>query len=92
VREVEHLINSIVMLDEGNIIFQQSIDKIMQHLTFTFQNEPPANVLYAEKSFNGYRVVTPKQEEFESEVDIEMLFNAVLANREKITSLFSGDK
>jgi ABC-2 type transport system ATP-binding protein len=89
VREVEHLINSIVVLDEGNIIFQQSIDEIMQGLTFTFETESSADALYAEKSFNGYKVVIPKQEEFESEVDIEMLFNTVLANREKIAKLFS---
>lgn len=90
VREIEHLIDPIIILDNGKIIFNRKISDISRHLMFTTQPNLPENqeILYSEKTFNGYRVLTTNKSgvEYESEIDIEMLFNAVLTNQGKISN------
>jgi ABC-2 type transport system ATP-binding protein len=92
VREVEHLIDPIVIIDEGKIVFNHKMSDITKHLAVTTESQLPAamqKVLYSEKTFNGYKILTANQfgPEYESEVDLEMLFNAVLLDSEKINSI-----
>ncbi len=47
-----------------------------------------AGTLYYEKTPGGYVVVTEKTDEEEAQVDLELLFNAVISNKEKINSIF----
>lgn len=95
VREVEHLIDPIIILNDGKVVFNHNMNEIIRHFIFTTQsNQPdPQEVLYSEKTFNGYRVlaVNKSDAEYESEVDIEMLFNAVLLDSEKINSMCGED-
>ena len=41
VRDVENLIDSVVVLDQGKIIFDHSISGVAQHLSFEAQSSPP---------------------------------------------------
>jgi len=59
VRDIGNLIDPIVILDEGNIIFDQSIDAISRKLAVNFQKDEPDSqaVLYSEKTLGGYVVI-----------------------------------
>lgn len=94
VRDVEHLIDPIVILHQGKIILNQSVAVINKCLDFSVQTQQPdeTEVFYYEKSFNGYSFVAANKNTYESELDIEMLFKAVLANSEKINALIGGDQ
>lgn len=90
VRDMANLIDPIIILDNGKVIFQQSLEDIAQHLYFSRQNELPQNasdIIYAERILGGYLTVTANNNNVESVVDLEVLFNAVIANCGKINAL-----
>jgi ABC-2 type transport system ATP-binding protein len=77
VKDVENLIDKIIILDEGRIIFQQTIAEISEKVNFVFSTSDDVNgSIYSEAIPGGYRSVTANGSS-ETEVDIELLFNAV---------------
>ncbi len=93
VRDMENLIDPVIILDAGEIIFQHNLQEVAEHVTVQLQTaEPdPDTVLYSEKVLGGYAVMTPNKNGSESRIDLEILFNAVIRNRAKITALFSQE-
>ncbi|OGT31559.1 MAG: ABC transporter ATP-binding protein [Gammaproteobacteria bacterium RIFCSPHIGHO2_12_FULL_35_23] len=91
VHDVENIIDYTIILEEGKIIFQQSLLTIAKYLAFKISPMPPdpANCFYYEKHLNGYTSVMINQDHQETEIDLEILFNAVLANRNKLQQLFN---
>ena len=84
VRDVENLIDRVLMLESGRFIMQKSIYDISSKLQFTTTASPNGdNILYREVVPGGYKVITP-QTEGNSSVDIELLFNAISNGTEKI--------
>jgi ABC-2 type transport system ATP-binding protein len=92
VRDLQNLLDSIVILDNGKIIFNQTINAVTEKLQFTGQQNLPdtSDVIYAEKILGGYMTLKPKTNDaaHASEADLEILFNAVTNHPEKIQSLF----
>jgi len=81
VKDVENLIDKIIILDNGKVIFQQTIEEISNKVCFT--NETSADVdgaIYSEAVPGGYRVMIPK-DETETEIDIGLLFNAIIKGK-----------
>ena len=84
VRDVENLIDTVLMLEEGRFIMQKSIYDISAKLHFaTTPSAEGENILYRETVPGGYKVITP-QTEGNSSVDIELLFNAISNGAEKM--------
>jgi ABC-2 type transport system ATP-binding protein len=83
VHDVQNLINDIILLDRGKIIFNHNTLKLSQRLTFTRQSVEPrlSECLYYEKQLGGYAVINENRGQQETEIDLEVLFNAILANR-----------
>jgi ABC-2 type transport system ATP-binding protein len=92
VRDMENLIDPIIILDGGRIIFQQPVENAAARLMTRIEREEPADdgVLYAEKTLGGWVVVRAKTEGEETSIDLETLFNAVTTGKDKIQSLFAG--
>ncbi len=77
VKDVENLIDNIIVLDNGAVIFQQTIQEIAQKVCFVSgSSEERKEAIYSEAVPGGYRMMIPCGQE-ETEVDIELLFNAV---------------
>lgn len=90
VRDMETLIDPIIILDEGKIIFQQTMEQISQKISITRQNEmPDGTVLYIEKHFGGYTVIKENTNQEESKINLEILFNALMSNKEQLTQIFN---
>lgn len=84
VRDVENLIDRVLMLEQGKFIMQKNIFEISSRLHFaTTASAGGDNVLYREMVPGGYKVITP-QSGTDSPVDIELLFNAISNNSEKM--------
>lgn len=80
VKDIETIIDKIMVLHEGKMIFNQSVFDISQQ--WQFKNvasllgiEPP---IYKEKYAGGYKIITQATTTEETEIDIELLFNALI--------------
>ncbi|MBN8651946.1 MAG: ABC transporter ATP-binding protein [Cytophagales bacterium] len=84
VRDVENLIDRVLMLEQGKFIMQKNLHEIAAKLHFATTSTPHGeNVLYHEMVPGGYKVITP-QKDGSSSVDIELLFNAISNGTEKM--------
>lgn len=92
VRDMANLMDPIIILDAGKIIFQNSLEAIAQKLHFDvkFSQSEPEGVLYAERVPGGYMVVTKNDDGEETEIDIEVFFNAMMANKTGLLSLLNN--
>jgi len=92
VRDMENLIDPIIILDEGKVIFCQDYEHISRKLCISKQSEIPdeRDVLYYESSLGGYTVVKENKGNKESRLNLEILFNAIVSNKQKIIEIFKS--
>ncbi|MEL6592803.1 MAG: ATP-binding cassette domain-containing protein, partial [Bacteroidota bacterium] len=92
VRDLGNLMDPIIILDQGKILFHQSQEAIAQRLSFELyqQAKEPEGVLHAERVPGGYMVMNENQYGEETVVDIELLFNAIVTEPERIKALFTS--
>ncbi len=90
VKDIEGIIDTVVVLDKGKIIFNQSLEKISDNLCFkTLKNIDDENILYAEKGITGYATIVKNTGKEASHINMELLFNAIISKDSKVTSLFN---
>ncbi|QIL39676.1 ABC transporter ATP-binding protein [Pedobacter sp. HDW13] len=89
VRDLDNLIDTIIMLDENDVALKASVEEITTKLTFKKVKELDESIFYAEPSLSGYNAVMPNYHHEESKLDMELLFNAILAEKTKFKPLFS---
>ncbi|HMS28557.1 MAG TPA: ABC transporter ATP-binding protein [Saprospiraceae bacterium] len=89
VRDMNLLIDPILIVENGRVIFHYSIEQIGRALHFAqhFSMQVPQDVIYAERIAGGYLTISENTQGQDSDVDIEILFNAVQSHRERIVSL-----
>ncbi len=89
-RDLENLIDPVVILDEGQIIFNHFLEEISNRLCIRLQPDPPGpdEVFYSEKTMEGYLVVAENTEHEEARLDLELLFNTVIQSRERLSEAF----
>ena len=76
VSDVENILDHFIILTDKENAFSASSSEITERYTFGTSSSAEG-ALYAEKSAGGYKVIMPNEGE-ESEIDITMLFNAVI--------------
>lgn len=89
VRDLDNLIDTVIMLDENKVALKASVDEITDKLCFKRVKELDETVIYAEPSLAGYNAVLPNYHQEDSKLDIELLFNAVLAEKNKLKPIFN---
>jgi ABC-2 type transport system ATP-binding protein len=91
VRDLDNLIDSIVIIDEHKIIFRQDLEEVSNRLSFKTVNslEEAGEVLFADSSLRGHTVVTPNLAGIPGRVDMELLFNTVLEQPARIAQIFN---
>jgi len=91
IRDLDNLIDSIIILEDSKILIQHSLEVVAERLCFaTLPNvEYDSRVLYSEPSLWGYNAVFENSDQEESRVDLEQLFNAVMENPSRIQSIFA---
>ena len=88
VKDVENLIDPIVILSNSGVLLDASVERIQQKLFFEYGGEKRDDALYSEMQPGGWLNVIPNQSGEESQLNIEALFNAVLRNKNTIKELF----
>ncbi len=89
VRDLDNLIDTVIMLDESSVALKASIEEITNKLCFKRIKELDETVIYAEPSLSGFNAVMPNFHNEDSKLDIELLFNAVLAEKHKLKPIFN---
>lgn len=89
VRDLDNLIDTVIMLDESSIALKASVEEITNKLCFKRVKELDETIIYSEPSLAGYNAVMPNYHNEDSKLDIELLFNAVLAEKNKLKPIFN---
>lgn len=91
VHDLENLIDAIVILNQGKIIFHQQLDSIAQRLLVSLEHRKPEDALYYEQVLGGYAVMRENHGQDESKIDLELLFNAVTTKQAPISQIFKQE-
>ncbi|MEG1615817.1 MAG: ABC transporter ATP-binding protein [Bacteroidales bacterium] len=92
VRDLENLIDSVVIIDNEGMLLNQSVNEIEKQLAFKVL-APGDRPLFVESSVRGNWGVIPRIDSddlAEGNIDMELLFNAVNENKEQIKELFKN--
>lgn len=88
VRDLENIIDPIIILDSQDVLLNASLEEISQKLYFDYGNIIDPGALYSEQLPGGFIQVAPNASGEESKVNIEALFNTVYRHKELIKELF----
>lgn len=91
VRDLENVIDPIIILDRQDVLLNASLDRISGRLFFDYGTALHPESLYSEQLPGGFIQVYPNVTGEESKVNVEALFNAVHKNKELIKSLFENE-
>ena len=89
VKDVENLIDPIIILDHDEVLLKASFYDITSKLYFDYGTEKDDTALYSELMPGGYVNVIRNPEGLDSMISIEVLFNTVMKNKETIKQIFS---
>ena len=90
VRDLENIIDPIIILDRQDVLLNASLDEISSKLYFDYGNTIHPESLYSEQLPGGFIQVYANAEGIESKVNIEALFNAVHRNKALIKAMFQA--
>ena len=88
-RDLEAIIDPIIILDRRDVLLNASLDEIAQKLYFDYTSEADPAALYQEMVPGGNIQVLRNTTGAESKVNIEALFNAVLLHKNEIKEMFN---
>ena len=88
VADVESLLDNIVILDTEGVALAATTTEICAKLKFGRANEGDS-VLYKEMTIAGEMAVMENRDDEDTQLNIELLFNAVTADRVAINNLFN---
>ena len=91
VRDLENVIDPIIILDKQQVLLNASIQEISEKLFFDYSSEANPAALYREVTPGGCIQVLPNVTKEESKVNIEALFNTVHQHKEMIQHIFTRE-
>lgn len=90
VRDLENIIDPIMILDRQDVLLNASVEEITSKLYFDYGTQLHPESLYSEQLPGGFIQVRPNTTGEDSKINIEALFNAVHKNKELIKGMFSN--
>lgn len=85
VKDLENLIDSILILNHQQIVLNKSNEELSNVLNFgTIESTELSNALYHEESFKGVQGITINKYEAISRPDLELLFNGVVSDNQEL--------
>ena len=96
VRDVDSLIDPIVILHEGTVLFNQTLAQVTSQIRISHSTTRPdrnaEELLYSEPTVGGFSAVWKDENAADGQVDLEVLFKAVIASPEIFSSLFEAGR
>ena len=91
VKDLESMIDPIIILDRKDVLLNASVEKINTKLFFDYGSTLRGDALYAEQLPGGFIQVCPDTTGEDSKINIEARFNAVHNNKELIKAIFNNE-
>ena len=91
VRDIDKLLDHIIVMFNHKLLLNESISEISRRLAFVESNDAELveKALYCQSSVAGKSLVLPNDNDDDSEVNLETLFNLAIEKPEVITQLFN---
>ena len=91
VRDIDSLLDHVLIMDGSKLLLNESVSSICEKLYFAEQgiNEPTEGALYVQPSVQGNSVILPNEYGEDAKLNLEVLFNAMLAERERMQQMFN---
>lgn len=91
VRDLDSLIDTLLVLHECDIVVNQLMDEVAEKLTFgTYPATEGLFVLYEEESIRGKNAILKNTTGKYSKVDLELLFNAIINGNGPVLELLKA--
>ena len=90
VRDLENIIDPIIILDRQDVLLNASVEEITSKLYFDYGTHLHPESLYSEQLPGGFIQVRPNTTSEDSKINVEALFNAVHKNKELIKGMFNN--
>ena len=91
VRDLESLIDTILILDDHKIALENTVDELMEKLVFgLFDDTSGLKVLYEEETMRGKHSILQNTTGKYSKMDLELLFNAVTTGSNRLTEMLKN--
>ncbi|MCI2082160.1 MAG: ATP-binding cassette domain-containing protein [Bacteroidales bacterium] len=91
VRDLEDVIDPIVILDKDSVLLDASLAEISKKITFNYDPTENKDALYSEPVLGGYVNLLSNAGNYESNVNIEALFDAFHTKKELFRAIFRDD-
>ncbi len=90
VRDVDKVLDHILIMDKSRILLNKSVNEITDNICFSESNDQkvPEDTIYSMPSMKGNYLVSPNTYHEDTELNLELLFNATLSEPEKIRMCF----
>lgn len=91
VRDIDQLLDHIIIINNNEVLLNHNTYEITQKLVFmnTDTRQASAEALYAQTSAFGCSVILPNNNDIESELNLETLFNFATENPDAINNIFN---
>ena len=91
VRDIDSLLDHIVIIDQSSVLLNASNADICRRLLFAElpMSEPTDGALFVQPSVSGNSAILLNEYDEESRMNLELLFNGVLTERDKFAGLFN---
>ncbi|MDZ7807670.1 MAG: ABC transporter ATP-binding protein [Gracilimonas sp.] len=93
VRDLGSMIDHLIVLKNGSIVFDHSVQEIEKRLSFQKINSDSSTpYLYGEETLGEIHAILPPSDNRSLELDLELLFNGIISKTDEISEHFNGVK
>ena len=94
IRDIDKMLDSVMIMDESRVLLNESTVHICEKLCFKESDDRSLidKALFAVPSLHGNSLLLLNEHNEDSDINIELLFNAILAQQQKIANLFHAQE
>ena len=94
IRDIDKVLDSVMIMDESRVLLNESTVHICEKLCFKESDDRSLidKALFAVPSLHGNSLLLLNEHNEDSDINIELLFNAILAQPQKIANLFHAQE
>lgn len=89
--DIEGLVDTLIILDEGKVALSESLARISELLTFTMEDSMPEDALFYEQVGTSFATLRSNTDGRRNHIDLRLLYGFVTANSEKLADIFLSE-
>jgi len=90
IKDIEGMIDAVIVLEDGKALFNEEIETIANKLVFREASDclEGQNILFEQDILGGKKLICENNDNEDSRIDIELLFNAIISDNQQVVSIF----